>query len=496
MLLMGIDAGTTGCKVIVFDETGRQVTGAYREYDLVCPESGWMELVPGDVLDAVFSCIKECTLKCGGQRINAAAVSTQGEALIPVDRDGEPLYNAIVTFDSRNIQEYRWFSEKFNKDYIMKKTGTPIHTMFSITKLLWIKGNLPDVYRKTWKFLSFGEFISFRMGSDPMMDYTMASRTMAFDISKNTWCDDILNTCGIEKEKLPDAIPAGTVIGRVNSRIAAILDLPADMAIVSGAHDQVCCSVGSGLINDKMAMDSLGTTESMLCVNSEAHITPGMADRNITCGAYAIKGLYAYHTFLSCSGSLLKWLRDKILQCRDNDIYKRMDCEVLKKYPKPSEVLILPYFAGSGTPYLDFESKGVIAGLTLDTDIYQIYKAIIEGVSMESRINIEGMEKCGIGIEEIRCIGGGANSRLWLQIKADITGKRIISMKVNEAGCLGAAMLAGVGCGMYGNVQEASEACVRTGMVFDPMDSAHDVYEEMYSRYKGLYTAFKAVNKS
>jgi len=167
MYLLGLDVGTSGCKAAVFSDNGETITHAYNEYDLIYPQKGWMELDPEDVTSAVFDCIKKCSSEGHGPDIEAIAVSTQGEAVIPVGTDGKPLANSIVTFDNRNIEEYKWFDNKFDKYETMKITGAPLHTMTTVLKILWIKNNMRKIYDKTWKFMCFGDYISYRLGAEP-----------------------------------------------------------------------------------------------------------------------------------------------------------------------------------------------------------------------------------------------------------------------------------------------------------------------------------------
>jgi len=487
--LLGIDVGTSGCKALVFDSNGKQIANKYREYSLIFPNIGWMELPPDIVTEAIFDCIRQCANKFEASKITALAVSSQGEAIIPIDMNGTALSNSIVTFDNRNQEEYKWFSEQFDKEQIMKITGAPIHTMFSILKILWIKNNLPEIYDKTWKFMCWGDYISYKLGAKSAIDWSMASRTMAFDISKKEWSGMILDKCGIPLDKMPEAVPSGEIIGEVNSQVSEVTGLIKGTKIVSGGHDQVCCALGAGVLESGVAMDSLGTTESILCVNKELHVTESMIKNNLPCYCYPVNDLYAYLGFLSSSGAILKWYRDEIIGNTYENSYANMDKIITEKYPGYSGLMVLPHFAGSGTPYLDFNSKGVITGLTLGTSKYQIYKAILESVNMEARLNIECMEESGIEIRELYCVGGGAKSSSWLQLKADITGKKVVSNNIGEFGCLGACILAGIGVGVYKDSAEALAGFSTEKKIYLPDEKVRAEYDEVYARYKKLYKA-------
>lgn len=491
MYLMGIDVGTSGCKAAVFDPDGNMVVRAYCEYPLLCPTNGAIELNPNVVWDAVCFCLEECRRKCDLLQVVSIAVSSQGEAIVPVDRNGLALCNAPVTFDSRNEKEYQWFLNHFDRLEIMQTTGAPIHPMFSATKILWLKNTKPDIYESAWKIFCFSDFIAFRLGSKPCMEYSLASRTLLFDIHKKEWSQRILQTCGIEQEKLPQVVPSGTVIGTVSVDMVNRFGLSKSCKIVSGGHDQLCCSVGAGVLQSGEIMDSLGTTESMVCVNPNLVLAPAMMENNIPCSVYPVNHLYAYMTFLTNSGSLLRWLKENIFCSTDENIYFQYDNYVEKHYQAPSKLFILPYFSGSGTPYLDFRAKGMIVGLTLDTDRYQIYKSVLESTCFEEKLNLLNMENSGIVTNELRCIGGGARSDVWLQIKADITGRKVSSLKISEAGCLGAAILAGLGCGVFSSASEAVTRFVKVKKEYYPNLEGQKLYEEKYEQYLTLYPAMK-----
>jgi len=319
----------------------------------------------------------------------------------------------------------------------------------------------------------------------------MAARTMAFDINKKEWDPWILDGCDISKEKLSTLVPSGEHIGNIREDIAAVLGISKQAEIYSGGHDQACSSLGAGVLHKGSAMDSLGSTESILCVDDHATIRSEMQELNLPCYPYVVNNLYAYLTFLSSSGSILKWLRNNFLKFDDKGTYAEMDKEIENNYKDPSEVFVLPHFSGSGTPYLDFDSKGIIAGLSLDTNRFLIYKGILEGTAFEGRLNIESMKKCGIEVNELKCVGGGSKSDLWLQIKADIMKKKIFALEVSETGCLGAAILAGIGIGCFNNANEAVQKYVKVRKEFTPNQEMVESYDHIYEKYLNLYELSK-----
>jgi len=487
MYYMGIDVGTSGCKVQVIDNNGKVAAFAQRTYPVLHPNPGWLELDAENVFSNVLECICEvCSGESGNsaKRVSALSVSTQGEAIIPVDNLYKPIYNSIVTFDIRNNDEYLEFKNLAGKSEVTNETGAPLHPMFSITKMMWHKNKNTEIYDKAYKILCFGDFISCRLGAEPCIDYTMAARTMAFNIKTYEWSDKLLGYAGIDKSKLPKAVKTSEIIGKISKEISEITGLSRDTLIIAGAHDQACCALGAGVTSSKVIMDSLGTTESILCVQQESILNKDLTDNNIACYPYVIDNHYAYLSFLSCCGSIINWYKEELLGGR----LQPAELDALAaKNNNPSGIFVLPHFAGSGTPYLDFNSTGVITGLTLGTQKEDIFRAILESTAYEMRQNVSLMEKCGVKAGHIRCIGGGAKSPLWLQIKSDVTGIPITSMAVSEAGCYGAAMIAACGSSNEKNLSELADIWVKEIKTYEPCMDKKKVYDEYFEKYKNLY---------
>jgi xylulokinase len=492
MSLLGVDVGTTGCKAIVFREDGVILGAAYREYPLLHPKPDWVELDPNQVWQATKESISEAVARAGsGDPVKALAVSSQGEAMTPIDRDGNVLANSIVSFDPRTAPQRDWWEQTWGKKRVFQITGMPLHTMYSLVKMQWIKENQPDVYSKAWKFLCYGDQTLYRLGGVPAIDYSMAGRTMAFDLKAARWSIEILEHAEIDPDLLPDAYPSGTAVGEIYPHIADELGLPRGVKLVTGGHDQPCGALGAGITRPGIAMDATGTVECITPAFDHPVLTDGMLNNNYCCYHHVAPGLYVTIAFSFTGGSLLRWFRDNFAdkeaeeaQVSGLDVY---DILLAKAGTQPSPVLVLPHFTVTGTPWFDPHSKGVILGLSLSTTKGEIIKALIDGVTYEMRLNLEALEEAGVHISELRAIGGGAKSRIWLQIKADIFKKPVYSLDVSEAACLGAAMLAGAAAGVYSSVHEASEALIHVKERFEPNPEVTPRYDERYHLYKQVY---------
>jgi len=484
MVYLGMDIGTSSCKIAAFNEHGKALAVTMREYPLIFPESGWMELDANTVWENVVECARECCFSLDGAEITAVSVSSQGEAIIPVDKNGKAIYNSIVTFDNRCREEVRRLKELFTNREMVKITGSPIHSMFSLPKIMWIKNNLPDIYQRTSTFMCYGDFISYKLGARGAIDYTMASKTQLFDIKEKRWSKQIIRRTLLDEEKLPEVVPSGEIIGKIPERISRITGITKGALVVAGAHDQSCCAVGAGVLDVGTIMNSLGTTESFLCVDDKFITNKNTIESNILSCAYACEDRYAYLTFLSSSGSILNWYKNQIV--RDTTPFNQYD-RIAKERHRPSTVRLVPYFAGSGTPYMDDLATGIFSGLTLSTDRIDMYLAILEGTALEGARNIEIMKKCGIAVNEIRCIGGGAKSEIWMQIKADAYGMPLTLMEVNESGAMGAAALAAAAANRC-DIKDITEKWCKKARVFSPNWKQHEIYQEiMWSQWDLYY---------
>jgi xylulokinase len=415
--------------------------------------------------------------------------------MIPVDRNGAALDYSMVTFDIRNIAEMEWIRNNMNLDYISVNTGVPLHTMFSLPKLLWIKRHKSELYDRTWKFFCFADYIAYRLGADPVIDHSLASRTMLFNIPNGEWDISLLATAGLDGEKLPCLAPCGTPIGTVKTEYIRRFGFASNVVIAAGGHDQVCCALGAGILSGGQAMNSMGTTDSIVCVSREFTGGKKLTSANIPCGSYSVPGLYACHSFVLSTGSVIQWFRNNFGGGEERTSYKELDA-MAEKLNAPSCLYLLPHFSGSGTPYLDSRSKGILAGLSLETSQAEVYRAILEGVCYELKINIENMESSGVPIEKLTCIGGAAKSDFYLQLKADITGKPVLKQRVEEAGCLGAALLAGRAAGLIQDIGVVLEQFTATEKTFRPDPQARSEYGDLFERYKTIYGMVKTLFSS
>lgn len=497
MSLLGLDIGTSGCKATIVDYEGNIEGQAYKEYFLISPNTEWQELDPNTVWSSVNEVIIKSLSQYRGEGIKAISVSSFGEAATPVDYNGNALYNSIIYIDPRGQEKAQYLKQKLGDEKIIGITGTSSHSMYTINKIMWLKTQMPEVYNKTWKFMLYADFILFKLGAKPHMDYSLAARTMAFDIIHKRWSEEILECAGVEEDKFGEPVQAGTVVGEISKKVAEELSLPKDVILVAGGHDQPCSALGSGVIKSELAVDGLGTTECITPAFNRAVLSEAMAKNSFACVPHVIKDMYVTYAFTFTSGSMLKWYRDNF-----GALFKKEAAEaginlydymIEKATTGPSEVFVLPHFAGAATPYMDTEAKGAIVGLNINTKAEDIIKAILEGITFEIMVNIERLEEAGVKVNELRAVGGLAKSDPFLQLKADMMGRKVTTLNVSEAGTLGVAILAGTASGVYKSIEDGVQQLVRIKKEFYPNPKIHEIYMDRFKTYKRIYPAVKTI---
>jgi xylulokinase len=492
MSLLGLDVGTTGAKAIVFREDGALLGQGYREYPLLHPRPDWIELDPTQVWELTAEAIREAVANAGGaDPVEALAVSCLGEATAPVARDGRIVRNSILGFDARGQEEVDWWEAEVGRDRVFRITGRPLSIMYTAHKLMWLKKHEPQVYDGTWKFLGYGDYTLWRLGAEPAIDYSLAGTMMLFDVNTKQWSQELLELAGLDAGKLSKPVPAGTEVGTLSPAVAESLGLPPGVKLVTGGHDQPCGALGSGCVEDGMAMDATGTVECLTPAFSRLVLTDGMLRSNLCCYDHTVPGMYVSLAFNFTGGSLLKWFRDTLGQAdveearrTGDDVY---DVLLRQCADEPSPVLVLPHLTLTGTPWMDPKAKGALFGLQLSTTKGELIKGLLDGITYEMRLNLELLREAGVTIRELRAIGGGAKSPFWLQLKADIFGMPVARLNVTECACLGAALLAGTAAGRYNSVAEAAQSVVSVEQVYEPRPEKEAAYRDKYAIYRDLY---------
>ncbi|MCL4247219.1 MAG: hypothetical protein KJ065_03590 [Anaerolineae bacterium] len=496
MSLLGIDVGTTGCKVMAISIDGRVIALQQCEYDLQRAQPGWAELDSRDVWERIKGVLRAVAAETKHDPITALAVSSMGEAMTPVSADREILGNSLMGFDARGVETAAHL-EQLDPAMFLRRSGNVVNNMFGGPKLIWLRDNQPELFEKTYKFLNWADLVAYLLGGEPVTNYGLANRSLFFDLEGERWSTDTLAYVGMPIEKLPAVAPSGTPIGEVSPAMQRELGLPPHVKIIVGAHDQCANGLGAGVSKPGMAVYSIGTFLVIVPAYDRIPPTDQMLAIQLSVEHAAIPDMYVSFYYNLTGGSLLKWFRDTFTavehaaaQQQGLDIY---DLLLAEMPPEPSRVLVLPHFGVTGPPYYDENPYGLIAGLTLGTTRGEFVRGLLEGATYYFREGLELMEAAQIHIDEFRAVGGGAKSDTWLQIKANILGRPLVRPRMTEATGLGVAALAGLGSGVYKSLDEAMDRLIQIDRVFEPDLRWQAAYDEQFARYKHMYAAAKTL---
>lgn len=489
MSLLGIDVGTSGCKAAVFSETGRLLSLAYEEYDIQRPQPGWAELAVAPVWEQIQRTIRQAAAAAAGDPVRALSVSSMGEALIPVTRARQVLGPSLLNFDARGNEYLAEWRKAITDERLYRINGNTLGDQYSLTKLRWIKDHQPDLYARADVFLLWGGFVPFMLGVEPFVDYSLANRTLLFDLDAGDWSDELLALAGLEREKLPRPVPSGTVVGEVSQQAAEALGLPPGVVVVAGGHDQCLNGVGCGAIAPGQAMYGMGTYICMMPVFNRRPEPAAMIGQGLNTEHHAVPGHFVSFIY-NHGGSLLRWFRDTFASAErataqetGRDIYAALIAEMPEE---PSRVLALPHWAPTGPPEFISDSSGVLVGLKLETSRGEILKSLLEAVTFYERACLETLPQAGISITHLSAVGGGSRSDAWIQLSADILGRPFTRPKITEAGVLGAAIVAGVGSGVFPSLAAGVETMVAPERTFEPDPRKQRLYDDRFAHYQRL----------
>jgi xylulokinase len=479
MPVIAIDLGTTGCKAAVFD--GADLLGSsYQHYTYRSPEDGWAEQDPESVWQLVDATVRAALKSCAVQpSIAAVCVSVQGDAIIPIDTDGMALHPAILGMDTRSSGEAADLEAKFGRGSLYASTGMPCEPLNAITKIAWLIRNRPEVHRKTWKYAQYEEFLLMKIAGVPAVDFTMASRTMAFDPAGKDWNSAILEYVGAVPWQLGNVAPSGAPVGIVLNRIADDWRISRNALVVTGGHDQCMAAVGAGVIEPEIACYSMGTAEVISTCFDQPRHGPAMLASNYPWYCHAVPEKYFTITLNQSGGLSLEWFSNAV-NTPFHDLHEGLRVE-------PSLVLFLPHIVGSGTPTCDHLSRGSFLGLSLKTGRQEMFQAIVDALAFEARVNLDALAALDLPITELRAVGGGSRSTKILELKATVLQRPIRTLKNPEAALLGAAILAQVAVGRFRDVGEACRECVQVEQTIEPRAEASEAYAAAYDRFRQLY---------
>lgn len=491
--VLGIDIGTTAIKAAVFDAEGLLKGSHTQEYDLLTPSAGIVELDAPTYVSAFKTAIVGAIRAAGvaRQEIVSLGISAQGETFFALDKDGQPLRNAIVWMDTRANDEAEWIEAQLGRETIHRTTGqVGMSALWPASKILWLKRNEPKTFARVAKFTLIEDYFVYQLTGQIVSEDSLLCSTMLWDINTRRYWRAMLDLLGLNEAQLPEIRQPGSAVARISPKAADEFGLGSDTLICLGALDQACGAIGVGNVKPGIFSESTGAALTSVAMATKPVIDP---TGQMPCFASGLPGMYMIHAF-STGGMAIRWFRDTFcgpeiaLEAAGGpNAYSAIDDAVRRTAPGADGLRVLPHLQGSGPPDSDSYAKAVFLNVTLAHNRDHFARGIMEGVTMVLLRMVEATRSLGVDVAEIRSLSGGAKSPVWCQIKADASGLPVRTMKTTDyAACLGAAILAGVAAGVWSSVVDTAEALASYETEYLPHPSHKPVYDAMLDEYRTL----------
>jgi len=496
---IGLDLGTTGIKALMCDRGGQVVAASFRPHGLSHPKPAWAEQDPTEWTRGLEAALRELTKKVSVQRssISVIGLGSQIDGIVVLDGNGAAVRPAIIWMDRRAVPQCEDIRSLIRDEDLYSITGLCNDPSHVASKILWIRQNEPANFSKARRFLMPGDFALFHLTGEAVTDYSNASSTMLFDIRRREWSKKLCNLLSIPHEMLPAIQPATKVVGMLRKDVAKRTGLAPSTQVVVGGGDEEVGAVGAGVVNHGDVLDLTGTAEPVCVCIDKPILDP---NRLLECHSSADPNSWLLENTGIVAGGLYRWYRDQFGQVEVEearrtgaDPYEKLNLGASKADVGSTGIIFLPFFTGSITPEWNAQARGVIFGLTLGHRKEHITRSILEGCAYALRDVIDHAQKLGLTVNRITAAGGGARSKLWRQIKADVTNKRTVRPLNEEVTAFGAALLAAVGAGAYPDVRSAVKATVRLTDELEPSAANYARYDQLYKIYLKLYYALKDV---
>lgn len=471
MVYAGLDIGTTGCKISLFEDLS--ALGTFYEAYASSRSAEKDEIDAREILRAAKKVIQEAY--AFRKDLAAIGVTSFGETFVLLDSEDHVLMPSILYSDPRGKAEAEELRSTLGSKRIGEITGLMVHEMFSLPKLLSIRKNQPEVWSQVDKVLLMQDYIVYSLTGVRQIDESLASRTMLFDCHKREWSEELFSFNNLNPSLFSTPVPTGTKAGKI------ILDgIETGMDLYNVSHDQVAVAIGCGLKEESTLVDGCGTCECLIPFFHSIPKDPQIYDGGYGMVPYVVNQGYISYPLIFSGGALVQWFVTQFGP-KGEDPYAYFDRQIDPNIP--SKILLSPYFLGSGTPDMDSSAQGAIYGLNISTKPKDIYQACLEGVAYELRRNLDILKSMGMNPQRILATGGGSQNKEWLQIKANILGLPVTSMKNKDAGTIGTAIVVGTSIGLFSSLEEGMERLVQHGETFVPNLETKKPYDTLYKNY-------------
>lgn len=483
--VIGCDVGSQGTKAILLSTTGQFAGQAYEGYSIDYPHPLWAEQPVERWLDALTLAIRRLLSESGVQarNIRALSLATQVDGVIPIDSAGQPLHPAIIWMDRRASAQCERTRQDLDDEQIFRLTGLNLDASHVAPKIRWLADEQPQIYKQTAYFLLPGSYMAYALTGELGVDYSNASSTLLLDVHTKTWSQTMADAFGIDLNHLAPLGQATAPLGKLRANLAESLGLSEETLVMTGCGDEHAACVGAGVARPGIVGDIAGTAEPVCAASLEPAFDP---TRLVETHCHADPDLWLLENPGFVSGGNYRWFRDQFAK---GETYAGLDTEAARIPPGAENLTFLPSLMGAMAPTWNESARGTFAGFTLAHTRAHFVRALLEGSAYAVRDITTQMQVAGIDLHELRVVGGGAKSRLWNQIKADVTGLQVNVPEITETTALGAAFLALVGTGAYATLSETSEHIVKIRECIDPDPAVQFTYAEAYERYRQTYFA-------
>jgi len=503
--LLGIDVGSTSMKALVYDLDGNVVAQGSTQTESVANDPNhpnWQVYQPDHIWDGISAAIREAAGQISSpDRIIAAAVTGLGADAVPLDNNGDPVYPFINWLCTRTTPQFEQWVENVGMEKIFQITGWQPFVWSTVLRFIWLRENEPEIAKKIHQWLIIEDFVNFKLTGVYSTDYTDASPTLLFDQRSLAWSDELLDLADLNKELLPTPQPSGTFVGDVTSEAAVKTGLKAGTPIFQGGHDYLVGALAAGAISPGTFLDVVGTWELVITPTDQPQWTSQIRELGLTVEAHSAPGMYCIWAG-GTSASMLEWTKEQIGQgglkqaiSDKGSEWSRLMDGASSSPPGANGTFFLPHFNGTSCPNLDPRSLGAFLGLNDTTRKEDMVRAVVEGLDyaffdMLRALELGAKQKA----ERITAIGGGTRNAFWMQNKADVSGCPIQTLEIEEATALGAAMLAGVGVGIYQDLKEAVQRVHKPGQLYEPNTALVSLYSDLFGIYQEIYPALQPIN--
>ncbi len=495
MLALGIDVGTSGTRAILMDESGRIVAASTEEHaPFASPQVGWAEQHPEDWWRATRMAVRGAldTASTSPAQVACVGFSGQMHGAVMLDASGAVVRPALIWCDQRTQAQCDQLTEKIGAERLIQLTCNPALTNFTLTKLMWVRENEPELWARVRHIMLPKDYVRFRLTGEHAIDMADASGTLMLDVANRKWSQEILAATGIEERILPALFESPDVCGKLSAEGAAACGLVAGTPVVAGAGDQAAGAVGMGIVRSGSVSATIGTSGVVFAATDRPALDPR---GRLHTFCHAIPGVWHVMGVTQAAGLSLRWFRDQFGASVDDgrDPYVRLSDEAAKVPPGCEGMLWAPYLMGERTPHLDPEARGALTGITASHTRAHVVRAIMEGVVFSLRDTFSIFAEMQVPVNSIRLGGGGARSALWRQIQADVYAHEVEIVEAEEGAAYGAAILAGVGAGMWSSVAEACDSTVRVASRVAPDANSVSAMGASYASFRRMYPALRSI---